>query len=127
MNLLKPTPYLIILLLLLLPVSKSLAQNNASKTKYLKGYTVLKEGQDLEPYINQNVQVIATVSNTKHPSINNYWLTVLELEDARNKKVHVWGKLIKKQESSTLPDGTIVQGRDGTYYHLINTKYKIIE
>lgn len=113
------------ILLLFSCVNNSSGSGNTDP--YKEGYIVLTEGEELEPYMDQKVQIITTVSNTKIPSIGNYWLTVMELEDVRDMRVHVWGTLIKREESSTLPDGTIIQGRDGVYYHLIDIGYEIVK
>jgi hypothetical protein len=95
--------------------------------KDLDTYPVIKVGDDLAKYVDQNVQIIAEVSNTKQSSFGNYWISVPLLEDYRGKKVHVWGKVIKVQESTTNEKGEIVQGRDGTFYHLEVVTFKVVE
>ncbi|MBU0506683.1 MAG: hypothetical protein ABII18_13755 [bacterium] len=95
--------------------------------KDLDTYPVIKVGDDLAKYVDQNVQIISEVSNTKQPSFGDYWLSVPLLEDYQGKKVHVWGKVIKVQESTTNEKGEIVQGRDGTFYHLEIVTFKVVE
>lgn len=94
---------------------------------YKDGYVVLTEGEDLKHHLNKKVQIIARVSKTKYPSIGDYWLTVMDLEDVRDKIVHVWGRLVLVEESPVSPEGEIVQGREGEFYHLTDVEYKIIE
>lgn len=102
-------------------------KGNPMESLYKDGHHVLTVGEDLKPFLNQNVQVIAKVSNTKHPSLGDYWITVMELEDARDKTVHVWGKLVLKTESAMSPEGEIIQGREGDFYHLEGVGYAIVE
>ncbi len=92
----------------------------------MEEYTLISEGEDLEPYVNQKVRLIAIVSNTKLPSIGNYWLTILELDDLAGQKIHIRGRVEKRVESSALPNGTIIQGRDGEYFHLVDIEYELV-
>lgn len=72
-------------------------------------------GVNLAPYEGKLVQFTGTVSNTKYPSIGDYWITAFELEDYRGKEVTVTGTVYKKEESSR---GGFVQGRDGIHYYI---------
>lgn len=107
----------IILLIFIFSIISCLSSplKQSDKEAVQKKKIFVKVGEDLEPYVGKEIHIIAEVSNTKFPSLGNYWITIFELEDYRAKKIHVWGIVYKKKESS---EGGYVQGRDGTYYHL---------
>jgi hypothetical protein len=77
--------------------------------------TVIQVGQDLERHVGSCIEVTGTVSNTKYPSMGNYWITAFELEDYRGKTVTVTGVVEKRTEST---GGGFTQGREGEFYHL---------
>ncbi len=87
-------------------------------------YIMIEVGQNLEPFLGKKIQVIGEVSNTKYPSLGNYWLTAFGLEDHRGEKVHVWG-IVRLVTEST--NGGMRQGRDGVFCHLYVQGYKVVE
>lgn len=87
----------------------------------------IEVGDDLRPHMNQQIQIIAKVSNTKYPSFGNGWITCWQLEDYRGKKVKVIGTITDNIETTQTEDGLINQGRDGTYYYLMNPTIEIMK
>ncbi|TAL33609.1 MAG: hypothetical protein EPN93_13395 [Spirochaetes bacterium] len=103
------TPLLLMTSLLLACFAGTLPGDNSARC------TVVTVGENLERHVGSCIEVTGTVSNTKYPSLGNYWITAFELEDYRGKTVTVTGIVEKRTEST---DGGFTQGREGEYYHL---------
>ena len=85
---------------------------------------LVEVGAHLSPYLGKTVRIVGEVSNTKYPSLGNGWLTIWALENHRGTKVEVRGTVTQHSESTVSPDGTIMQGRDGVFFHLEEAEVK---